>query len=98
MLAPAAAATCAIFTAAPLTLDLSPDFTLAAARRGERGVRPPGSQPMDLTDRSQPPPVACALAGTPGPFAEPMAEYRRRFGEHPPARRGTAAPIPLPLR
>ena len=37
---------------------------------------------MDLTARSQPPPVACTLDGTPGAFAERMAEYRRLFGEH----------------
>src|ERR1700722_1566553 len=98
MLTPAAEATCPIFTAAPLTLDLSPDSTLAAARRGERGARPPGSQPMDLTDRSQPPPVACALDGTPGAFAERMAEYRRLFGEHLAARSRSTTSISFRFR
>jgi hypothetical protein len=39
---------------------------------------------MDLADRPQQqgPPVACSLDGTPGAFAERMAEYRRLFGQH----------------
>jgi hypothetical protein len=39
---------------------------------------------MDLADRPQQqgPPVACRLGGTPGAFAERMAEYRRLFGQH----------------
>ncbi len=53
---------------------------------------------MDLTDRSQPPPVACALDGTPGAFAERMAEYRRLFGRAPgraqPDRHRDQLPVP----
>ena len=52
---------------------------------------------MDLTDRSQPPPVACALVGTPGAFAERMAEYRRLF-EHLAARSRTATTISFRFR
>lgn len=39
---------------------------------------------MDRADRPQQqgPPVACSLDGTPGAFAERMAEYRRLFGQH----------------
>lgn len=53
---------------------------------------------MDLTDRSQPPPVACALDGTPGAFAERMAEYRRLFGEHLAGRSRTATAISFRFR
>ena len=53
---------------------------------------------MDLTGRSQPPPVACALDGTPGAFAERMAEYRRLFGEHLAARSRTATAISFRFR
>jgi hypothetical protein len=38
---------------------------------------------MDLPDRLQPAvPVACGLSGTPGAFADRMAEYRRLFARH----------------
>jgi hypothetical protein len=53
---------------------------------------------MDLTDRSWPPPVACALDGTPGAFAERMAEYRRLFGQHLAARSRTATAISFRFR
>jgi hypothetical protein len=54
---------------------------------------------MDLTDRSQPsPPVACDLSGTPGAFAERMAEYRRLFGQHLAGRSQTAAAISFRFR
>ena len=53
---------------------------------------------MDLTDRSQPAPVGCALAGTPGAFAERRAEYRRLFAEHLAARSRTATAISFRFR
>lgn len=39
---------------------------------------------MDLPDLPplQVPPVACSLSGTPGAFAERIAEYRRLFARH----------------
>lgn len=53
---------------------------------------------MDLTDRAQPPPVACALGGTPGAVAERMAEYRRLFAGHLAARSRTATAISFRFR
>ena len=43
------------------------------------------------------PPVACGLSGTPGAFAERMAEYRRLFGRHLAGRSRTAARHQLPV-
>jgi hypothetical protein len=44
------------------------------------------------------PPVACDLSGTPGAFAERMAEYRRLFGRHLAGRSRTAAGISFRFR
>ena len=52
----------------------------------------PGHQPAPA------PPVACGLSGTPGAFAERMAEYRRLLAPAPgraqPDRRGHQLPVP----
>ncbi|MGI8451780.1 MAG: hypothetical protein ACR2MP_32255 [Streptosporangiaceae bacterium] len=54
---------------------------------------------MDPADRRQQvPPVACSLGGTPGAFAERMAEYRRLFGQHLAGRSGTATAISFRFR
>jgi hypothetical protein len=54
---------------------------------------------MDLPDRPPPaPPVACDLSGTPGAFAERMAEYRRLFREHLAGRSRTAGGITFRFR
>ena len=52
----------------------------------------PGQQPPAA------PPVACGLSGTPGAFAERMAEYRRLFGRHLAGRSRTAAGISFRFR
>ena len=44
------------------------------------------------------PPVACNLSGTPGAFAERMAEYRRLFSLHLAGRSRTAAGISFRFR
>jgi hypothetical protein len=54
---------------------------------------------MDVpTDPSPAPPVACTLSGTPGVFAERMAEYRRLFGQHLAGRSRTGAGITFRFR
>lgn len=42
--------------------------------------------------------MACSLGGTPGAFAERMAEYRRLFGQHLAGRTGTATAISFRFR
>ena len=53
---------------------------------------------MDLPSPNPAPPVACDLSGTPGAFAERMAEYRRLFGQHLAGRSRTAAGIRFRFR
>ncbi|MCW2907016.1 MAG: hypothetical protein JWL68_1805 [Actinomycetia bacterium] len=50
---------------------------------------------MDPAGRRQQqvPPVACSLSGTPGAWAERMAEYQRLFGQHLGGRSRTGAGI-----
>lgn len=54
---------------------------------------------MDRSDRPPPArPVACDLSGTPGAFAERMAEYRSLFGQYLAGRSRTAAGIRFRFR
>src|SRR5258707_367423 len=94
MLTPASEATCPIFTAASLTLDLGPDLTLAVAltpsapsHLEEAAMGLPGHPPPS-------PPAPSTLSGTPGAFPERMAEHRRLFAHRPagPGRRTVFSP------
>jgi hypothetical protein len=60
----------------------------------------PSAEPdMDLPESPPPvPPVGCGLTGTPGAFAERMAEYRRLFAQHLAGRSRTAAGIRFRFR
>lgn len=54
---------------------------------------------MNSPERPAPlPPVACTLTGTPGAFAERMAEYQRLFQEHLTGRSRTGAGIRFRFR
>jgi hypothetical protein len=54
---------------------------------------------MDLPDPFQPAaPVVCELSGTPGAFAERMAEYQRLFAQHLAGRSETGTGITFRFR